>query len=314
MAYALRYIGDFKGPCIIQVRQDSIVIKNSNGAALGVWPYCVIREFKFDDVEKTFVFTSGRRGPFGVENYSFDLHDRIYYSIRETVNRIAKGGEGPDISPHRSSCRNPPKKSEGSALRHVGGGSVGTGVSRMRDRPVHSGEVSNDQYVRVLSRDYNELPPPVPPHANNKRRVSHAVPLMHSSAQRSSSIPDLRDKVFRTDSTNSEKSSPIRVKNFRGSVASSSSSTGGDTSMCDSDDSSSFDYQVPTNPNTSDYQVPRSQDDARNDYQIPRPVEQTYMAPRNVSEDRVKDIEHSYEDPDLMFGDKMNTIKIMRQL
>ena len=313
VAYALRYINDYKGPCILQVRPDALVVKKSNGVALGSWAYSVIREFKFDDMEKNFLFTSGRRGPFGVENYNFDLHDRIYYSIRETVNYIARGGT-PDNSPHRSSVRNPSRLMEG--LQHVGGGSLGTGVSRMKEQH-HQNRVDHDNecYVPSIARNGTQTPPPVPAHANgHQRRVSHGVsPVVKLISQnRSSSIPDLRENVTRTNSTNSALAAPIHTINFRSSGTSSSSSTGGDTSVCDSDDSLGFE----TNPhNTGDYQVPRNADDDRNDYQVPRPVDETYMVPRKAPESGgKKNLEHSYEDPDIMFGDKVNTIKIISRL
>lgn len=65
-----------------------------NGKELGKWPHVFIREFRFDDEKLQFAFKSGRRGPFGVADYLFKLHNRTYYDLRETVNRIAEGRAG----------------------------------------------------------------------------------------------------------------------------------------------------------------------------------------------------------------------------
>ena len=322
MAYALKYINDFKGPCILQVRQQAIVIKNSNGTIIGSWPYNVIREFKFEDPEKHFMFTSGRRGPFGVANYLFDLHDRIYYSIRETVNYIAKGGNVAEPTPHRSSCRSPQSRMEGAPMHHVSGGSWGSGAPRVtRERRHHGGSMlGNDQYVPVAARDDSNVPPPIPPHATKKGKSQKSPSTLSILNRRSTSIPDLHEQVTRKDSTNSAKVSPVRMSNFRGSLASSSSSNGGDMSVCDSDDSFGLEHSPQPECRSvyndagmvkSDYQIPRNQDDSRNDYDVPRPVEKTYMAPRKVYQKEVRNLEHSYEDPD-MFKDKGNTIKIIR--
>ena len=114
MAFAEKHIREFRGSCVIQVREDCIVIKGSNGKEMGSWPYVYIREFRFDDEKFQFSFKSGRRGPFGVADYLFKLHNRTYYNLRETVNRIAEGKSGnvatgdhykPPVPPHASNSK-----------------------------------------------------------------------------------------------------------------------------------------------------------------------------------------------------------------
>ena len=106
----MTYVNDFKGPCLIQVKGDCIIIKQLNRSLIGNWPYGVIRKFRFDDDKKQFSFESGRRGPFGVAEYLFKLNSRTYFYLRETVNRIAEGRSGtqpvadlkdkPPVPPH----------------------------------------------------------------------------------------------------------------------------------------------------------------------------------------------------------------------
>lgn len=120
---SMTYINDFTGSCTIQVWEDSISIKGSNGRKIGSWPYAFIREFRFDDERFQFSFKSGRRGPFGVADYLFKLHDRTFYGLRETVNRIAEGKSGspskpqdlkPPVPPHASSRGRSPTRNRDS--------------------------------------------------------------------------------------------------------------------------------------------------------------------------------------------------------
>ena len=53
-ALTLKYVHDYHGPCTIQVREECIVIKRSNGKEIGRWPYPFIREFRFDDEKSQF--------------------------------------------------------------------------------------------------------------------------------------------------------------------------------------------------------------------------------------------------------------------
>lgn len=120
----MKYINDFHGPCTIRVMEDCISIKKSNGKEIGSWQYIFIREFRFDDEKSQFMFKSGRRGPFGVTDYLFKLHNRTYYDLRETVNRIAEGRSGsnpskaesykPPVPPHASRSSTPTRNHNGS--------------------------------------------------------------------------------------------------------------------------------------------------------------------------------------------------------
>lgn len=105
-AFSVKHIDDFHGPCTIQVKEDCIRIKKSNGNEIGNWLYIYIREFRFDDEKFQFTFKSGRRGPFGVADYLFKLHNRTYYDLRETVNRIAEGRAGGN--PSKAESYKPP--------------------------------------------------------------------------------------------------------------------------------------------------------------------------------------------------------------
>lgn len=321
VAYSLSYINDFKGPCIIQIRHDSIVIKKSSGSAIGAWRYNLIREFRFDDENKTFRFTSGRRGPFGLANYVFDLHDRIYYSIRETVNRIAQGGGESEST----------ADSGGSVGRSSNGRCDGRGETSGGEG--RRGRLHNELGGTASGLDVGELqPPPVPPHRkeSNNSHAYYSLPVVKSlTKQRSASIPDLRDrlphtkKLPRTSSNSSTKCSPTHItttNSQRDSGISNSSSIDGENSGSEDSEASAI-YQTPRNATVCDYQIPRSQDDPMHQYQVPRPIDRTYMVPRPATgrlsvppsrEVRLNDIEHSYEDPDIVNSNATITFDISR--
>ena len=250
------------------------MIKKSSGSAIGTWQYNLIRKFKFDDEHKTFQFTSGRRGPFGLASYIFELHDRIYYNIRETVNRIAQGG---GVSP-----------------RHVANG-AGSG----------SVDSSSASIERVSSREL--LAPPVPPHSKGSKSY-HDLHVFMSLSKRSASIPDLCSRSQQRCLNNSIKSSLNSNGSYSSqgetSLSSSFSSSGQNEENEYSEVSS--DYQIPKSAAMDDYQVPRHFDDPMQDYQVPRPADETYMVPRPPVWSRGyqqmgrKKIEHYYEDPDLL--------------
>lgn len=302
MAYSLSYINDFKGPCILQIRQNSIVIKKSNGSVIGTWLYRLIREFRFDDENKTFQFTSGRRGPFGLANYMFDLHDRIYDSIRETVNRIARGGG------ELESVADGGGGMHASGVRYlhadsgVGGGGVdgsGGGMPNGLDSIV-SGEC-------IGSGESNA--PPVPPHGRwSKFSNGHHVEMSHTR-HRSVSIPDLRKRLPPARLNSSRKCSLSETSSIcsqRDRSISSSSSISEESSESEYSEVCSVDYQIPRNATVCVYDTPRLHTDPVHDYQVPNPIDKTYMVPRRGGWSRVPKpmdkqgkLEHFYEDPDM---------------
>ena len=74
-----------------------------NGRALGSWPYNVIRDFSCRD--GNFSFTSGRRGPFGVGTYQFQLTPSVLTKLTSAVTMLTGAQFGRTISPEQSSKR-----------------------------------------------------------------------------------------------------------------------------------------------------------------------------------------------------------------
>lgn len=111
------YIEDFRGPCTIRVKEDAIIIKKSNGKEVGNWPYVFIRTFRYDNEKMHFSFVSGRRGPFGVAEYTFKLQSRTFFSLMETVNKISeiRGAKAKHAATKVDSNYRPPVPAHGRA-------------------------------------------------------------------------------------------------------------------------------------------------------------------------------------------------------
>ena len=107
---ALGRIGDFQGgECLIYLSVTSIAVCARNGGAVGSWPYNVIRDFSCRD--GNFSFTSGRRGPFGIGTYQFQLTPPVLAKLTSAVTMITGAQFGrtasPELSPKRQESSSP---------------------------------------------------------------------------------------------------------------------------------------------------------------------------------------------------------------
>ena len=97
-ATALCRIGDFQGgECLIYLSVTSIAVCARNGGAVGSWPYNVIRDFSCQD--GNFSFTSGRRGPFGIEAYQFELTPPVLAMLTSAITVLTGAQFAPKVSP-----------------------------------------------------------------------------------------------------------------------------------------------------------------------------------------------------------------------
>ena len=80
-----------------------------NGRAIGSWPYNAIRDFSCRD--GSFSFTSGRRGPFGIGTYRFQLTPTVLTKLTSAVTLITGAQFGTKTSPQQS-----PKQEESKSL------------------------------------------------------------------------------------------------------------------------------------------------------------------------------------------------------
>ncbi len=87
-ATALSYMETFHGHCIIQLTGAAISVKRPNGNMVASWPYNCIRQFRAEDETGTFSFLSGRRGPFGVAEYIFELQEPILTSMQDALTQF----------------------------------------------------------------------------------------------------------------------------------------------------------------------------------------------------------------------------------
>ena len=87
-ADTLSFVGNFSGPCIIYLNGEAITVKQSNGMEVAKWPYNCIRQFRAEEESGKFSFVSGRRGPYGVAEYNFNLSDSMLLQLQSALTQF----------------------------------------------------------------------------------------------------------------------------------------------------------------------------------------------------------------------------------
>ena len=80
---ATQPINGYVGSCRLQVTSTAIIV-STNGNELATWLYNCIRQF--NAIDCFFSFTSGRRGPFGVGEYCFELPQKKVLEIQKKIS------------------------------------------------------------------------------------------------------------------------------------------------------------------------------------------------------------------------------------
>ena len=83
--HALTPVRDYKGPCTLVLSKRSIGVSTDN-ENLGTWPFECIRRFHSQDLNY-FSFTSGRRGPYGVCDYTFKIKDEDLKKLQDILSQ-----------------------------------------------------------------------------------------------------------------------------------------------------------------------------------------------------------------------------------
>ena len=81
---ATQSVDGYTGQCRLQITKTAIIVSLSNGEELATWLYNCIRQF--NAVDCCFSFTSGRRGPFGVGEYCFELPQKKVAEIQKKIS------------------------------------------------------------------------------------------------------------------------------------------------------------------------------------------------------------------------------------
>ena len=80
-------IKEYHGPCRLTLSKKAINIASTlRNEDLGTWPYDCIRKFHSQDLH-IFSFTSGRRGPYGVKDYSFRLKEIDLIQLQQLLSQ-----------------------------------------------------------------------------------------------------------------------------------------------------------------------------------------------------------------------------------
>ena len=83
-AVAMQPICGYMGPCNLNITNTAIIVSQNSGDELATWVFNCIRQF--NAVDCYFSFTSGRRGPFGVGEYCFELPQKKVAEIQKKIS------------------------------------------------------------------------------------------------------------------------------------------------------------------------------------------------------------------------------------
>ena len=292
-----------------------------------------------------------------MEDYVFKLHSRVYYGVRETVNRIAASGGG-----DRGNASRPTRSSRPPAVpRHRRGSDFALSPTD----PVYNDipsimSIGQQRSVSIpdLSASTLDFIPEKGGSPSSKKRMSNPVPpslkvtnhkfeahQLHSQSMKESPTHEILRKSDSDPRSQSMKDNRIpkvlsdvltRIPNTLSEGINgktdilSEESTETPNILSEGSTYNPSDYQKPRPAVDAIYNIPIPADDPRNDYQVPRPIEETYMVPRPVTEldpsshhgvmkipkggkhsvspllsrKVTNGLEHSYEDPDNYGGNR----------
>ena len=87
-AHAIQAVGSLRGPCRIALTGAAVTVKKSDGTQVATWPYNSIRQFGAEEELRQFTFVSGRRGPFGVSEYAFELSEEMLSGLQHALTQF----------------------------------------------------------------------------------------------------------------------------------------------------------------------------------------------------------------------------------
>ncbi|XP_019850652.1 PREDICTED: microtubule-associated protein 1A-like [Amphimedon queenslandica] len=187
-ADALTPVGTYTGKCQLIFEKTSITIKGASSSEIGVWPYDVIRRFYCHDLIY-FRFTSGRRGPYGVQDYKFRVNEHDLVALQKVLAQYTGAHFEP---PPRSS------RSHSESQVQASGALPSSGSHTPTNRLTHSPSVSH------------VLPPPTQPGYQTMTITGETktIPPSTGPPSSSSSISRPPSVSSRLSSTGSPKNSP----------------------------------------------------------------------------------------------------------
>ena len=96
-------VGNNSGACLLHLTGAAITVKFTQTNDMASWPYNCIRQFRADEDTKQFSFFSGRRGPYGVAEYKFDMTEKMLLALQDALTQFTGAQFGQNPSPGTSS-------------------------------------------------------------------------------------------------------------------------------------------------------------------------------------------------------------------
>ena len=87
-ASAKTMVGNNSGSCLLHLTGAAITVKFTHANESASWPYNCIRQFRADEDTQQFSFFSGRRGPYGVAEYKFDMTEQMLLALQDALTQF----------------------------------------------------------------------------------------------------------------------------------------------------------------------------------------------------------------------------------
>ena len=102
-ASAQTMVGNNIGACFLHLTGAAITVRFAQTNNTASWPYNCIRQFRTDEETRQFSFFSGRRGPYGVAEYKFDMTEQMLLALQDALTQFTGAQFGQNANPGISS-------------------------------------------------------------------------------------------------------------------------------------------------------------------------------------------------------------------
>lgn len=179
-ATSLNLVGNYSGPCILLLTGAAVSVKDPDGVNIATWPYNCIRQFRAEEETSVFSFISGRRGPYGVAEYIFELPEHILDDLQDALSQFT--GAQFHIRPPSTSSG---ASQEGRKMSHSSELSTSSEFS-VYNSPVHrlqkqsSRNSVGDVFGSISEEPHYKAPPHLTPDSSPSRSAKSDRNFPHS--------------------------------------------------------------------------------------------------------------------------------------
>ena len=152
-------MGNNSGSCLLHLTGAAITIKFPLTGDSASWPYNCIRQFRADEDTRQFSFFSGRRGPYGVAEYKFDMTERMLLEMQDALTQFTGAQFGQNPTPGTGSGNGFAPESVRSPKRDPLPQVPGTPPTNQETHAGYTTHQANFQQKQTTANIFGTLPP-----------------------------------------------------------------------------------------------------------------------------------------------------------